>query len=177
MVRPRSVTGRSLSIGALARRAGLSRATLLYYDRIGLLSPEDRSAKGYRLYGPESQRRLERIRELRSTGLPLTEIASLLDGRSAKEILERQLTEITQAEASLATQKAVVSALLGSPLTPTGLNRESWTALFAEIGLSHAQMSDWHRNFEARAPEAHAAFLRSLGIQELEIATIRQCSR
>ncbi len=39
-----------ITIGRLARRFGLSRSTLLYYDSIGLLSPSTRSAKDYRLY-------------------------------------------------------------------------------------------------------------------------------
>jgi len=36
-------------ITELARKHGLSRSTLLYYDRIGLLTPSGRSEAGYRL--------------------------------------------------------------------------------------------------------------------------------
>ena len=39
------------SVSRLGRRYGLSRSTLLYYDRIGLLSASARSAAGYRVYG------------------------------------------------------------------------------------------------------------------------------
>src|SRR6185503_19923577 len=41
----------SESVSRLARRFGLSRTALLYYDRLGLLSPSERSAAGDRLYG------------------------------------------------------------------------------------------------------------------------------
>jgi hypothetical protein len=53
----------SVTIGQLARKHGLSRSTLLYYDRIGLLSPTSRSAAGYRRYGPTEVDRLTRICE------------------------------------------------------------------------------------------------------------------
>ena len=36
--------------GELAKSAGLSRSTLLYYDRLGLLRPVGRSESNYRLY-------------------------------------------------------------------------------------------------------------------------------
>ena len=36
--------------GKLARRYALSRSTLLYYHRIGLLVPSGRSAANYRVY-------------------------------------------------------------------------------------------------------------------------------
>lgn len=39
-------------ISQLAQQFGLSRSTLLYYDRIGLLSPSARSEAGYRQYSP-----------------------------------------------------------------------------------------------------------------------------
>jgi hypothetical protein len=42
-------------------------------------------------------------------------------------------------------------------------------------------MLRWHAEFEQRAPEAHHAFLLSLGIEEQEVTLIREwsssCSR
>ncbi len=38
-----------LTVGKLAEDFGLSRSTLLYYDRIGLLQPAARTEKGYRV--------------------------------------------------------------------------------------------------------------------------------
>lgn len=68
------------TISALGRRFGLSRSTLLYYDRIGLLRPGGRSAKAYRHYGEAEVARLEQICLYRRAGVPLAEIRRLLDG-------------------------------------------------------------------------------------------------
>ena len=67
---------KSYSISALAREQGLSRSTLLYYDRIGLLRPQSRSEANYRYYG-EEQRQRQRLRQigaLRAAGMTLEEI-------------------------------------------------------------------------------------------------------
>ena len=63
----------------LARRHGLSRATLLYYDRIGLLKPSARRTNGYRHYAPRDDERLRQICLYRQTGLPLADIRRLFD--------------------------------------------------------------------------------------------------
>ena len=42
-------------ITELAREFGLSRSTLLYYNRIGLLRPAGRSMAGYRLYSTKDR--------------------------------------------------------------------------------------------------------------------------
>lgn len=72
----------SFSVGELARMAGVSVRTLHHYDAIGLLSPEQRSGSGYRLYGPEAVGRLREILTYRELGFALEEIAELLDGSS-----------------------------------------------------------------------------------------------
>ena len=80
-----------LTVGALARRTGLTIRTLHHYDEIGLLSPSGRTETGYRLYSDDDVRRLERIVLLRGLGMPLESIASALqgNGRELLELLER----------------------------------------------------------------------------------------
>lgn len=63
-----------LTPGVLARRVGLSRSTLLYYDRIGLLRPSRRTLSRYRQYSEKDVQRLEQICTLRKTGLRLKDI-------------------------------------------------------------------------------------------------------
>ncbi|MBB5139944.1 DNA-binding transcriptional MerR regulator [Thermocatellispora tengchongensis] len=72
---------------------GVSERTLRHYDKIGLLAPAaiDR-ATGYRWYGVAELSRLERIRGLQRLGLPLRQIADLLDAPEAQ--LRQALTEI-----------------------------------------------------------------------------------
>jgi MerR family transcriptional regulator, thiopeptide resistance regulator len=69
-----------LKVGELARRAGVTVRALHHYDSIGLLRPSGRSEGGYRLYSCEDVARLHGIQTLRQLGVPLAEIARLLDG-------------------------------------------------------------------------------------------------
>lgn len=64
-------------ISELARQAGTTPGTLRFYEREGLL-PADRSAAGYRLYGPDAAARLRFIGSAKRLGLPLAEIRDLL---------------------------------------------------------------------------------------------------
>jgi len=76
-------------IQEFARLAGVTVRALHHYDRLKLLSPAHRSERGYRLYCHEDLGRLERILVLRYLGLPLREIAALLNapaGRSAEPL-------------------------------------------------------------------------------------------
>lgn len=67
-----------LTIGRLAKQTGLATETLRYYERRGLISPDQRTASGYRLYRPDAFRRLRFIRRAQSLGFSLDEIAELL---------------------------------------------------------------------------------------------------
>lgn len=82
-----------LKVGELARRTGVTVRALHHYDSIGLLRPSARSEGGYRLYGREDVARLHGIQTLRRMGVPLAEVAQLLDGGagSLQVILARQL--------------------------------------------------------------------------------------
>ena len=74
-VRPMS----TFRIQEFANLAGVTVRALRHYDRLKLLSPAHRSERGYRLYCHEDLGRLERILALRFLGLPLREIAALLN--------------------------------------------------------------------------------------------------
>ncbi|MEO8702575.1 MAG: MerR family transcriptional regulator [Kofleriaceae bacterium] len=69
----------SLSPSAAASRLGVSTKALRLYEQRGLLAP-DRSAAGYRTYGPDSMLRAAEIVALRALGLSLREVARVLDG-------------------------------------------------------------------------------------------------
>jgi DNA-binding transcriptional MerR regulator len=105
-----------LTIGRLARNAGLSRATLLYYDRLGLLQPRGRSGGNYRVYGPADAQRLEQILLYRSMGIPLKEMAPLLDqtlrAGSTEAILRRRLSTLEAQIESLHGQQQQILRLL-----------------------------------------------------------------
>lgn len=54
-------------IGEVMRYSGLSRQTIHNYTMLGLISEEERTESGHRLYGEDVFDRLERIKELRTT--------------------------------------------------------------------------------------------------------------
>jgi DNA-binding transcriptional MerR regulator len=172
----------TFTVGRLARQAGLARSTLLYYDRIGLLSPTGRTASGYRVYGQESRARLAAIRAFREVGLGLAEIQLLLSDQStqAARILTARLERVNEEIAQLREQQRVIVRLLKNRrvLRKTrALDQRRWIEILAAAGLDDAAMHRWHVHFEALAPEAHGDFLESLGIPPLEVASIRAWSR
>ncbi len=107
-------------IGQLARMVGVSERTLRHYDKIGLLPPAavDRST-GYRRYGVAELSRLERIRGLQRLGLPLRQIADLLDAPEAqlRQALAEIVTSIKHDIAALATAAARAEDRLATPMS------------------------------------------------------------
>jgi DNA-binding transcriptional MerR regulator len=74
---------KQMSIGALARRAGVSVRTLHHYDAAGLLTPRARARSGARRYGQQDLIRLHRILVLKQWGYSLADIGLTLDDASA----------------------------------------------------------------------------------------------
>ena len=170
------------TVSQLARRFGLSRSTLLYYDSIGLLSPSDRSASNYRLYSDADLRRMESIDIYRKAGLPLKDIARVLDGDDSalSGLLEQRLRGLNGEIRDLHRQQKMLVTLLRNKdaLSDAGhLDKQSWTAILRATGLSDDDMRRWHVEFERLSPEAHRDFLESLGIDDDEVARIRDWSR
>jgi DNA-binding transcriptional MerR regulator len=120
-----------LAVGDLARATGLTVRTLHHYDRLGLLSPA-RDAAGRRRYGPAETRRLHQIVALRGFGLPLSEIARLLEGEGPDplRLLHRQLE---QAEERIAAAQRLRRSLLAVICGLTSLEGEVTARQFVEL--------------------------------------------
>jgi DNA-binding transcriptional MerR regulator len=97
-----------LTIGQLAKHAGLRTSALRYYEEQGLLEPIGRTRSGYRLYAPNAEQTLHFIQRAQRLGFSLADIRTLLEGwqtgklsmeavvQSAEDryyALEKQLTE------------------------------------------------------------------------------------
>ena len=67
-----------LTIGRVARAAGVGIDTIRYYEREGLLPEPERRLSGYRDYTPDAITRLRFIRRAKELGFPLPEIRELL---------------------------------------------------------------------------------------------------
>lgn len=65
-------------IGAVAERVGLSLRTVRYYEELGLVTPSDRTAGGFRLYTDDDVERLELVKHLKPLGFSLDTMSELL---------------------------------------------------------------------------------------------------
>ena len=97
-------TTRHITIGAVARRAGVGIDTIRYYEREGLLPAPQRRASGYRDYRPGVVERLRFIRRAKDLGFTLEEIRELLalstdrerGVKTVKQRAEARLAEVGQ---------------------------------------------------------------------------------
>ncbi|MBT3671359.1 MAG: Zn(2+)-responsive transcriptional regulator [Porticoccaceae bacterium] len=74
-----------LKIGALASLAGVSRDTLRFYEKHGLITPDTRTDSGYRLYSETDVYRISFILSAKEVGFTLNEIHQLLELEVTKD--------------------------------------------------------------------------------------------
>lgn len=67
------------TVKQLSKIAGITPRTLHYYDQIGLLKPTRVGENGYRYYEEDSLVRLQQVLLYRELGMPLEQIADILD--------------------------------------------------------------------------------------------------
>src|SRR5690606_38221272 len=72
---------RRLRTGEVAARAGVSIATLRYYERRGLIAEPVRTPSGYRAYPPETVIAVRAIKRAQRLGFTLREIRAMLETR------------------------------------------------------------------------------------------------
>jgi DNA-binding transcriptional MerR regulator len=72
-----------LTISQLAAYAGVTTRAVRHYHNVGLLPEPDRDASGYRRYGATAVVSLIKIRTLANAGVPLSQIAELLEADPA----------------------------------------------------------------------------------------------
>ena len=168
-------------ITELARKFGLSRSTLLYYDRIGLLRPSARNEAGYRLYSPNDRDRLATICSFRHAGLAIEDIRRVLSMKEDADgvVLQRRMRELGEEISTLQTQQHLLGKMLqirSLGELPVKIDKQAWIEMLSAAGMDEAAMRRWHVEFEHRAPQAHHQFLLALGISEEETLVIREQS-
>ena len=173
---------KTYKISRLARLFGLSRSTLLYYDRIGLLPPSGRTPSGYRIYTEGDMKRLERICRLRQTSLSLEDVRTVISSEEEHNavLIEKRLREIGEEILDLKAKQGLLSSMLKGIASDGGrpeVDKAMWIEMLRAAGMDEEAMDRWHAEFEQRAPEAHHKFLLSLGIQEKEVRLIRHWSK
>ena len=70
-----------LQSGILAKRVGVNKQTIRYYERLGLIRAETRNESGYRFYSEQMVERIQFIKSAKTLGFSLDEIQELLDFR------------------------------------------------------------------------------------------------
>ncbi|MEW6247964.1 MAG: heavy metal-responsive transcriptional regulator [Nitrospirota bacterium] len=107
-----------LTIGQLAKVAGVNVQTVRYYERRKLLRPEDRKPSGYRLYGGDALKRLRFIKNAQALGFTLREIGELL-GLTVRstarcgDVQRRAEAKLAQVKAKVQDLQALARALDG----------------------------------------------------------------
>lgn len=115
----------TVTIGELAKQAGVNIETVRYYERRGLLVAPPRTGGGYRQYEPEAVGRLRFIKRAQRLGFTLHEVEELLAlrvrhertcgavGRKTRDkiaLVQAKIRELQAIERSL----AVLAAACGS---------------------------------------------------------------
>ena len=105
--------GPLLTIGELARRAGLPVRTIRFWSDIGVLPPAARTGSGRRLYDAACLARLELVVTLRQLGLGLADVRRVLDARaSVAEVAAAHLEALDAQIRVLRLRRAVLDAVV-----------------------------------------------------------------
>jgi len=126
-----------LTIGFVARRAGVGVETVRFYERQGLIEEPERRMSGYREYDEEVVSRLGFIRRAKELGFTLKEIKELLSLRRnpatpAADVKRRAGAKIADIEAKIEMLQKMKKALEKLTLACRG------HATSAECPLLHA---------------------------------------
>lgn len=107
---------RTLSIGEVARAAGVGVETVRFYEKSDLIGRPARTESGYRQYRPEVVREVQFIRAAKGLGFTLNEIRELLSlrvtkGKACTAVRRRALEKMAAVDAKVAELRRVRDAL------------------------------------------------------------------
>lgn len=108
-----------MKIGELAKRSGLSAATIRFYESKGLISAVSRKSNGYREYPLEALAVLTIIASAQRTGFTLDEIRQVLPGNLSEwkheellTMLKKKVIDIEAMEIQLAQSKSQLQGMI-----------------------------------------------------------------
>ncbi|WP_375748855.1 MerR family transcriptional regulator [Vibrio sp. HN007] len=140
-------------ISQLAEQLGLSRTTLLYYEKQGLISGK-RLDNGYRSYSEKDIQRLKLLQKLQAGGLTLKECQACLDSKIDREVLSERLRQLDTEIEKKKKSRALLAALLGE-----------------------SSLTEWHESLEQAAPDAHLDWLIKQGFDEKQAMRLKWLSK
>lgn len=109
-----------LTIGALAKAAGVNVETIRFYQRKGLLPEPVKPLGGIRRYGHREVRHLRFVKAAQKLGFSLVEIAELLaldrntDCVEIRAVAELKLADVRAKLANLSCMEAALSKMVGA---------------------------------------------------------------
>lgn len=108
---------KSMTIGQIARQAGVGVETIRFYERIGLIEDPPRRESGYRQYSPEEVARIQFIKRAKELGFSLKEIKELLFLRvdpetTCADVKKRAEAKIADIEGKIADLQRIKQALV-----------------------------------------------------------------
>lgn len=108
----------ALTIGRLARSAGVNVQTIRFYQRLGLIAKPPRPSGGVRRYSSDTVVRIKFVKRAQALGFSLDEIALLLglsDGEhcaETKALAEKKLTTVEEKISDLVAIQNALKALV-----------------------------------------------------------------
>lgn len=127
-----------MTVGQVARLAGVTVRALHHYDELGLVVPTTRTDAGYRLYGPAQVERLQEVLFFRELGFGLDEIKQIVEGpgydRASALTRQRTLLE-AKAERMLQMIDAVDAAIDANQRGVT-MSKEDMLEVFGDFDPS-----------------------------------------
>lgn len=92
----------NLTIGDLAKKAGINLQTIRYYERLDLLPDPERTDSGYRIYDDSYLKHIKFVKNAQDLGFTLDEIKDLVavklnpkaHGKDVKKIIETKIEDI-----------------------------------------------------------------------------------
>jgi len=140
----------AFTVGELAKLTGVTVRALHHYDELGLVRPSARSDAGYRLYDDADVMRLQQVLVYRELGLPLEQIAAVLeaaaDGRAGDraDALRGHRAALVEKRGRLDAMLSAIDAALRLEEGKTAMQPDDVKSMFE--GFDHAQ-------YEAEAKE------------------------
>jgi MerR family copper efflux transcriptional regulator len=108
----------SMTIGELAKTAGVGVETIRFYERKRLIAQPRRPANGYRIYDNELVRRVRFVRQAQKLGFSLAQIRQLLElklnpRRACADVKAEAEAKIDEIDQKIASLRKMRYALLG----------------------------------------------------------------
>ena len=132
-----------MKINEVCEKVDISKDNLRFYEKEGLIRPERDLSNNYRDYSEDDIVLLEKIKLLRSLGIPVRDIRKMIDGDLTldKAVTDR-LDDIEKQKKELEAVKRICSALASDKVTFSNLDAESYIEAEPELKDLFRRLAD-----------------------------------